>query len=162
MYKLVAVIAIIFSFTCQATVLASEERGYTIKYKVAEFEDVFLDVQDAIINRGLVIDYTGHINKMLERTAEAATDGTGTKTPFRNAKFLQFCSSVLTHEAVRIKPQNLATCPYVIFVYQTIEKPNQVAVGYRNPELNIPGPTRLVMEKLDALLNEIIVEATSD
>ena len=77
-------------------------------------------------------------------------------------KFLQFCSSALTHEVVRIKPQNLATCPYVIFVYQTIEKPNQIAVGFRNPELRIPGPTRQVMERLDDLLNDIVIEATGD
>lgn len=162
MYKWVAAAVLVLNFVFLPLVFASDDRGYTIKYKEADFEDVFLDVQDAIINRGLVIDYTGHINKMLERTADAATDGTGTKTPFRNAKFLQFCSSVLTHEVVRIKPQNLATCPYVIFVYQTIEKPNQVAVGFRNPELRIPGPTRLVMEKLDVLLNEIVAEATAE
>lgn len=162
MRRFVVAISLMLSLATFSPAVASEERRYTIKYKNGDFEEVFLDLQDAIVNRGLVIDYTGHINKMLERTAEVATDGTGTKTPFRNAKFLQFCSSILTHEVVRIKPQNLATCPYVIFVYQTIEKPNQVAVGFRNPELNIPGPTRLVMEKLDLLLNEIVAEATAE
>lgn len=145
-----------------ATALADDQRSYTIQYVEAEFEDVFQDLQDAILNRGLVIDYVGHVNDMLERTAAVSAEGSDIKSPYQNAKFVQFCSSVLTHEAIRIKPQNLATCPYVLFVYQTHEKPERIAVGYRNPELGIPGPTRFVMEKVDALLKDMVTEVVAE
>jgi hypothetical protein len=36
--------------------------------KKGSYEDVKFELNDAIIRRGLAIDYTGHINKMLERT----------------------------------------------------------------------------------------------
>lgn len=143
---------------------AEDKRHYTIHNTQGDFEEVFQDVQDAVINQGLVIDYVGHVNKMLERTADVSggSDGESDKSPFLNAKYLQFCSSVLTHEAVRIKPQNLATCPNVIFVYQTVENPDRVVIGYRDPELGIPGPTRPVMAKLTALMEKIIGEAISE
>ena len=156
-----AVFASVFLWVCAS--LADERREYTIQYKDGDFEDVFQDLQDAIVNQGLVIDYIGHVNKMLERTASVSSQNTGsaTKTPYLNAKYVLFCSSALTHEAVGLKPQNLATCPFVIFVYQTYERPDRVAIGYRNPEMGMPGPTRFVMEKVKLLLETIVDEAMS-
>ena len=46
--------------------------GDTIKTVKGDFDEVFGDLQDAVINRGLVIDYVGDVGKMLERTADAA------------------------------------------------------------------------------------------
>lgn len=155
---LLMLLAVFLAWASSAS--AGEERDYTIRYTDAQFEDVFLDLQDAVINQGLVIDYVGHVNTMLERTADAASDAAD-KSPYLNARYLQFCSAAITHEAIRIRPQNLATCPFVIFVYQTRDEPERVAIGYRNPEMGVPGPTRFVMEKATILLDKIIAETLS-
>ena len=145
------------------TALADDRRDYTVHYKQdADFEEVFADLEDAIINKGLVIDYVGFVNTMINRTAAAVTDSAGYESPYLNAKFLQFCSAKLTHEAIQISPKNIATCPYVVFVYQTREKPDRIVMGYRNPEIGIPGPTRFVMEKVDNLIKEIVADALSE
>ena len=93
-------------FAAPATVLGGEP-ATTIKTATGDFDDVFADLQDAVINRGLVIDYVGDVGKMLERTADAAK-GSDTKAPYLNARYLQFCSAVLTHEAVDADAHNLA------------------------------------------------------
>lgn len=141
---------------------AQDRRDFTVKHRDAPFEEVFQDLQDAVINHGLVIDYVGHINEMLARTADVAADDDATdNTPYLNAKFLQFCSATLTHEAVRADPHNLATCPYVVFAFETNDRPGRITVGYRNPELGVPGPTRFVMEKVTRLLEEVVEQTVS-
>lgn len=126
------------------------------------FEDVLLDLKDAIVNRGLVIDYTGHIDKMLERTSQAAGSVTaaGSKSPYLNAKYMHFCSAKLTHEAVSANVFNMAICPYVVFIFETKSEPGKIIVGYRSP---IPGPSKRSKEalaKIEKLLNDIAKEAT--
>ena len=141
---------------------AMEKRGYQSAIKKGDFADVLQDVKDAIINRGLIIDYVGHIDTMLDRTSEAVGSVTekGMKSPFLGAKYVQFCSAKLTHDAVSANPYNIAVCPYVIFVFEERSAPGQIVVGYRRP---IPGPSRLTrraLSKIEALLSEIMAEAT--
>jgi len=142
--------------------VAMEKRGYKSAVKQADFAEVLQDVKDAIVNRGLVIDYVGHVDTMLERTSETVGSVTekGVKSPFIAAKYVQFCSAKLTHDAVSANPYNIAVCPYVLFVFEERSTPGQVVVGYRR---FIPGPSKLTRKafgKIDALLSEIIAEAT--
>jgi hypothetical protein len=129
----------------------------------AAFEDVFQDLQDAIVNRGLVIDYVGNTDKMLERTSKAVGSVTeaGSGSPYKHAKYLVFCSSKLTHEAVSATPLALSICPYVVFAFELKSKPGEVTVGFRKP---IPGPslrTKKAYGAIENLMTEIITEATS-
>ena len=71
-------------------------------------------LENAIVNRGLVIDATGHVGAMLKRTAKA----TGGNSPYISARYLGFCSAKLSAEAIAVDPDNLAICPYVMFVYE--------------------------------------------
>ena len=114
---------------------AAAEKGYKHYTKKGAFEDVLQDLKDVIINRGLVIDYVGNVNSMLERTAKAAgsVTETGKPTPYVDAKYLQFCSAKLTHAAVSANPFNLAICPYVIFIFEAQSDPGKVVIGYRRP-----------------------------
>lgn len=66
------------------------------------FSEVIQDLQDAIINRGFVVDFVGHVDTMLNRTSDASKSvtETGSRSPFLNAKYVQFCSAKLTLEAV--------------------------------------------------------------
>ena len=114
----------------------------------AEFADVVIDLEDAIVNRGYKIDYRGYIGEMLKRTAE---DVGGTKALYRNAEFFQFCSAVVSRKAMEADIGNIAYCPYVIFVYEAT--PGTITVGFRRlPDGN-------GRDDVNALLDEIAKEA---
>ncbi len=141
---------------------AADEFGYRVHAKAGKFEDVRDDVKDAIVNKGFVIDYVGHFNAMLERTAEATGSVTalGAKSPYKNAEYVQFCPSKLTHEAVSATPFAIANCPIAIFVYEVAAEPGKIQVGYRLPVATPSKVMRQVNAKLVALLDEIAKEAT--
>lgn len=150
------------SLTLMAGVVVAADNGYKDYAKAGTFDDIAENVKDAIINRGYVIDYVGEFNKMLERTA--ADTGTitagGNKSPYKNAKYMQFCPAKLTHEAVNASPFAIANCPVAIFVYETNYEPGKVHVGYRMP---VGSPSKRVSEvnaRLAKVLHEIAAEAT--
>lgn len=111
------------------------------------FEDATFAVENAIIGKGLVIDYVSHTGDMLNRTGVDVGSGA---TIFEAADIYLFCSAVLSRKVMEADPMNIAHCPYGIFV---TEADGEVAVGYRNlPE----GP----MQEVEALLDEIARAAT--
>ena len=128
------------------------------------FSEVFQDVTDAIVNRGFVIDFTGHVDKMLERTSGVAGSVTksGEKSPYLHAKYVQFCSAKLTHESVSANPYNLAICPYVVFAFESRAKPGTIVVGYRKPQAGPSKLSRAAFAKITKLLADIASEATSN
>ena len=141
---------------------ADDADGYKSYIKDGQFEDVMFELNNAIVDRGLVIDYTGHVDTMLERTSEAVGSVTpgGSKSPYLKAKYLQFCSAKLTHEVVSANPLNIAICPYVVFIFELKTDPGKIYVGYRKP---IAGPSRLTRKataKVQALLDDIAKQAT--
>ncbi len=114
------------------------------------YADVASDLEDAIINRGYVVDYHGLVGDMLKRTA--ADVGSAVQL-YKNAEFFQFCSAVMSRAAMEADIGNIAYCPYVLFVYETEATPGTVTVGFRRlPD----GPGR---DEVNALLEEIAQEA---
>ena len=114
------------------------------------FGDASFAVENAIVNKGLVIDYTSHVGEMLNRTGE---DVGSEEMLFTEADIFIFCSAVVSREVMEADPMNIAHCPYGIFVAEDAE--GAVTIGYRNyPD----GP----MEKVEALLAEIVKEATEN
>ena len=114
------------------------------------YEDVVQAAQDAIINRGYVVDYHGHIGDMLERTA---SDVGAKKDLYKNAEFFTFCSAVVSREVMESNIEDIAYCPYVVFVYEAANDASGVTVGFRRlPE----GGAR---DKVNKLLSEIISDA---
>ncbi|MCX7560396.1 DUF302 domain-containing protein [Sulfitobacter sp. F26204] len=113
------------------------------------FEDAAFSVENAIIGKGLVIDYVSHTGEMLNRTG---ADVGSTEPLFVAADVYVFCSAVLSRKVMEINPMNIAHCPYGIFV---AERQGRVMVGYRNyPK----GP----MQEVQALLDDIAREAVGD
>ena len=104
---------------------AQELRTYT---KTASFEDVKFDLSNAITNLGLVVDFTGNVGGMLERTGK---DVGSTKPIYRNAEYFSFCSAKLSREMMEADTANVGLCPFVMFAYVTAAKPAEVVVGYR-------------------------------
>lgn len=111
------------------------------------FDDANFAVENAIVNRGLVIDYVSHVGDMLNRTGEDV--GSGAKI-FDGANIYIFCSAVVSREVMEADPLNIEFCPYGIFV---TEREGQVTIGHRTfPD----GP----MQKVETLLKEIVAEAS--
>ena len=128
-----------------ATPLAAQE-AITTPFD-GSFEDATFAVENAIVNRGLVVDWVSHVGEMLNRTG--ADVGSDTRV-FENADVFLFCSAVLSREVMEADPMNIIHCPYGVFVAETADG---VVVGHRSyPD----GP----MQKVQALLDEIVTEAT--
>lgn len=133
-----------------ATAHAADEKDVTTRQTDAPFEDVIADLEDAVVNRGYVVDYHGHIGEMLKRTAG---DVGASKPLYRNAEFLQFCSAVVSRTTMEAEIGNIAFCPYVLFAYEAEIAPGKTVVGFRR----LPaGPGR---DEVNLLLDEIVSEA---
>lgn len=133
---------------------AEEGEGYYLVASQAAFEDVVTDLEIAIVNRGLVIDYTGQIGDMLSRTA----GDVGMQTPYANAVYMQFCSATHTHASVAADPANLAICPYVVFAYELKAEPGSIKVGYRKPHGAGDAASMEALKGVSGLLREIVDE----
>ena len=77
------------------------------------FEDASFAIENAIIDRGLVIDYTSHVGEMLNRTA---ADMGSAVVVFDNAQIFLFCSAAVSRRVMEADPMNIMHCPYGIFV----------------------------------------------
>lgn len=152
--------AILTALVLAAAPAAATESAVKERVKSGTYETSLDDLKNAIINRGYVVDYVGHFNKMLERTSEAVGSVTdsGAKSPYKNAHYMQFCAAKLTHEAISANPQAIVNCPYVVYIYELNAKPGDIHVGYRQP---ISGPSkrqRAAVAQIEALLEEITKE----
>lgn len=126
---------------------------YTVE---GDFEDVRLDLENAIINRGLVIDYEAFVGDMLNRTAE---DVGAERQIYTRADTLQFCSAILSRKTMEADPVNLAFCPYIVFVYEEAGAEGVIHVGYRRlPEAG-DEESRAALFEVNALLDEIVRDA---
>lgn len=117
----------------------------------APFADVTADLEDAIINRGYVVDNHSFVGDMLQRTA---ADVGAEKKLYLGAEILQFCSAVVSREVMTADINNIAYCPYGLFVFEAVAKPGEVNVGYRAL------PTGNGRDQVNTLLDEIAREAT--
>lgn len=148
----VTVLAIVFGLILSATLVSAQSTGHKKISKQANFEDVLFELSGAIVDKGLVIDYTGHVDSMLSRTSDAV----GAKSPYKNAKYIQFCSAKLTNDAVNADASNLAVCPYVVFVYETHADAGTIHVGYRRPIGATSKASQAALASIEKLLDEIV------
>lgn len=126
-----------------APVVAQEAVTYPFD---GSFDDATFAVENAIIGKGLVIDYVSHTGEMLSRTA---ADVGSTQELFVEADIFLFCSAQISREVMEVDLMNIAHCPYGVFV---TERAGEVAVGYRTyPDGE--------MQKVQALLDEIAKDA---
>ncbi|WP_407639076.1 DUF302 domain-containing protein [Aliiroseovarius sediminilitoris] len=127
-----------------------QETDHAITYAFeGEFDDATFAVETAIVGKGLVIDYVSRTGAMLERTKGDV--GSDVKI-YDAADIFLFCSAQISREVMEPDPMNIAFCPYGIFVTDT---DGEVRVGYRKyPDGD--------MQKVQALLDEIVQDAVSD
>lgn len=134
---------------------AAQDNINQLKVKAA-FEDVKLDVTDAIINRGYKIDHTSYIGKMLSRTG---SDVGSTKPVYKDAELVQFCSAVLSRNIMEADPANIAFCPYVVFYYERADEPGTVYIGFRKMGEQGTDASKKALKAINDLLQEIVEEA---
>ena len=124
-----------------STPVFAEGQAITYDYD-GSFEDASFAVENAIIGKGLVVDYVSHTGEMLNRTGP---DVGSDVEIFKAADVYLFCSAVVSRRVMEADPMNIVHCPYSIFVADIEGK---VTVGYPTfPD----GP----MQEVQALLDEI-------
>lgn len=138
--------------------LAQDDTGehLVIRTVEASFDDVRLDLENAILNEGLVIDYVAHVGEMLNRTAE---DVGAERAVFERAESLQFCSATLSRATMEADPSNLGFCPYIVFLYEESGAQGTVHVGYRRLPETGSEESRTAIAAVNALLDGIVQEA---
>jgi hypothetical protein len=132
---------------------AEDVRTYA---KKASYEDVKFELTNAIIDRGLAVDFTGQIGRMLERTG---ADVGSTKPLYKQAEFFAFCSAKLSRAMMEADLSNVGFCPYVVFIYEAAEKPGEITIGYRRPSGSGSEPSKKALAEIDALLDGIVRNA---
>jgi uncharacterized protein (DUF302 family) len=124
--------------------------------KSGSYEDVKFDLTNAVIGRGLVVDYSGNVAGMLDRTG---ADVGSTKKLYRHAEYLVFCSAKLSRGMMEADPSNIGSCPFVIFIYEREDKPGEIVVGARPPEMRGNATSRQALAEVEGLLKGIVAEA---
>jgi len=120
--------------------------GVTTYATEDSFKDAAFAVENAIVGRGLVIDYVSHVGEMMARTKD---DVGGMKDLFSQADVFLFCSAVVSRSVMEADAMNIAHCPYGVFV---TEMDGQVVIGHRD----MPDGA---MQEVQTLLDDIAREA---
>jgi uncharacterized protein (DUF302 family) len=121
--------------------------------KNAKFEEVRDELRLAIEEKGLVIDYHGLVNRMLERTGK---DVGSARKLYAGAEAFVFCSAALSRKTMEADPANMAMCPYGIVVYETLKQPGTVHVAYRRPwRPDGSAASKAALKEVEALLDAI-------
>ncbi|WP_138934761.1 DUF302 domain-containing protein [Roseovarius arcticus] len=137
------VIAGILALAAGSAMAADQAVTYPFE---GSFGDAAFAVENAIIGRGLVIDYVSHTGEMLNRTG---ADVGSTTELFNEADIFLFCSAQVSRSVMEADPMNIAHCPYGIFV---ADQGGEVMIGYRTyPDGE--------MQEVQALLDDIVKEA---
>ncbi|MFN3745831.1 MAG: DUF302 domain-containing protein [Hyphomicrobiaceae bacterium] len=153
--RLAVAVCLLLGLAVAGAAAVSAEDLFT-RSKAGTFEDVKFDLTNAIVERGLVIDHTGYIGRMLERTG---ADVGSTKPLYRNAEYMVFCSAKLSREMMEADLANIGFCPYVIFIYERAEKPGEIVVGFRQPPAHGSAASQKALAAVAALLKDIVAAA---
>lgn len=121
------------------------------------YADVRVDLQNAIINQGLTIDYTGRLGEMLKRTAK---DVGASGDLYLNAEYFTFCSSVLSRRMMDADAGNVGLCPYMFFLYERVGSEGKVTVGYKEMPMRGDAGSQAALTEINTLLKKILDEAT--
>jgi uncharacterized protein (DUF302 family) len=136
----------------QKTQVNKDIKRYTA---FGEFDDIKAFLVSAIEERGMKINNTSYISKMLQRTGEDVGDA---RPIYKNAQAIEFCSATLSREMMQADPHNIVFCPYTILIYELAGDPGTTYLSYRRPFYQDGGENPESLSKVDELLSRIIEE----
>ncbi len=139
--------------TGDAARAGGEWKTYVKKGAIA---DTLTDLEEAIISKGLKIDYKGNVGGMLDRTG---ADVGSTKKVFTGAQYFQFCSASLTRQMVEADPANVGYCPFIVFAYESAAQPGEVVAGYRTLGPGSNEDSVKAIKAVTKMLDDIVKEA---
>ena len=155
---LFAILGVALALSLQLPFQVLAQEGQLKRYaKKSSYDDVRFDLHNAIIGRGLTIDFVGQLSKMLERTG---ADVGSTKPIYKNAEYFTFCSAKLSRAMMEADPSNAGFCPYVVFVYETVTEPGTTYVGFRRLQSEGSAASKAAFAEIDQLLDGIVKEAS--
>lgn len=132
--------------------LPPSQAGAASEAAVTAVPGRFDEIRDALVfaieGKGLVINYTGHIGSMLERTGKDIGAG---RRVYDQAESFEFCSARVSRQMMEADPANIVNCPFVVSVYTLPGKPGTVFLAYRKPMAGL--------KAVEALLRELVAEA---
>jgi hypothetical protein len=123
----------------------------------AAFDDVVFELDNAILARGFSVHSAGNqFARMLDRTG---ADVGSTKPVYRHATFTEVCSAKYARMMVEADPVLIGNCPFVFFVYEHMDRPGEVTIGFRRLSPgNTPAAKTAVVET-EAMLDAIVRDA---
>lgn len=122
----------------------------------SSYEDARYDLEDAIISQGLTVDHISNVSNMLQRTAGAVD---GARQIYVTGQQFQFCSASLSRNTMQADPANIVFCPYMIFMYQRVDEPDKIHVGFRRLNEIGSDESSKALKAVNDLLMAIITEA---
>jgi uncharacterized protein (DUF302 family) len=150
----VAMMAFIVALFLPSLVRAQALQSYQTN---SSFDDVRFELTNAIIDRGLKVQSNGKVAAMLARTGAAA----GSSKPiYKEAEYFSFCSVKLSRAMMEADPANVGYCPFVIFLYVSVAKPDEVTVGYQAHPKTGNAASIKAFAQIDQLLDGIAKAAT--
>ena len=159
MYLIVRmVVASIVLVSVNITSAVTMENVETRQIK-GSFEDIHFDLKNAIINKGLVIDSVLYVSDMLNRTGK---DVGSTKPIYLHGQTFGFCSAKLSRAAMEADPENLAFCPYTIFIYEAADTPITITIGYRKLSGGTSPQSKKSLAAVNDFLSSIVKDVTSE
>ncbi len=136
----------------------SSRHDYMKLYTVeGQFEDVRMDIEMAITDRGMVINNVSHIGNMLARTGQ---DLGQAKQIYKHAEALEFCSATVSRRMMETDPHNIVFCPYIIAIYTLPDEKDKVYIAFRRPLPVGSDESKQSLLAVEKLLEEIIADAT--
>jgi len=159
-YTLLILSAVALVAACTQPKPAASAASSVVSYSAeAVFDTVRDELHDAILAKGLVIDNTQFIAKMLERTGKDVGSSKPIFTEGRGQAF-SFCSAVISRKTMEADVHNIAFCPYTLVVYNTVAEPKKVYVAYRRPALNEGSDAaKAALKEVETLLDGIARDA---
>lgn len=150
-------LVVIAAFALQSNMVARAAGDEIVTYSVkGEYGDVLFDLNDALTNKGLVVNFKAHVARMLNRTAK---DVGATRNVYKDGMVLEFCSTKLSRAAMEADPRNMAFCPFTMFIYETLAKPGHVTVGYRKLTGGKSPASKKALAAVNKVLESMVREA---
>jgi uncharacterized protein (DUF302 family) len=147
---------LLFVFALASTTIQAED-GFNMVFKThGKFEDVRDWVKQSIEGRGLTVNHTNYIAKMLERTGSAVGD---TRLVYTNGEQFEFCSAVISRKMMEADPHAIVMCPNIISIYTRPNESDTVYVAYRKLPPTHNKALNKALSEVNSLISGIIKDA---